>query len=216
MLSLTFGSEAERQRAIDGILEIHRRVHGHLAVGTSRFPAGTPYSAEDPDLVLWVHATLIESVLMTHELFVGPLTPAERDVYCAEAAPIAVALHARAEDVPRTWADARSYLDRMYASGTLEVTSQARALARAVLWPPPPAAWLAAPALWINRIVTLGMLPPQIRQQYRFEWTRASQRAFDAVVPMLRWLRRVLPRAITLWPEARAAASAGIHLPNEL
>ncbi len=160
MLALTFGSDAERERALDGIRQIHRRVHGQLTTATRRLAAGTPYSAEDPDLVLWVHATLLESVPMAYERFVGPLTIAERDTYCAEAAPIAVALMARSDEVPRTWAEARAYLDRMYGSGTLEVTEQARALARAVLSPPAATAWIAGPATWTNRIVTLGMLPP--------------------------------------------------------
>jgi uncharacterized protein (DUF2236 family) len=216
MLSLTFGTDAERERALDGIRQIHRRVHGQLSSATRRLPAGAPYSAEDPDLVLWVHATLLESVPMAYERFVGPLTETERDAYCAEAAPIAVALRARSDEVPRTWAEARAYLDRMYASGTLEVTDQAHTLARAVLSPPAAGAWLAGPATWTNRIITLGLLPPQIRRQYRFEWTRVNQRTFTALVPALRSARRVMPRAITLWPEARATAAPGIHLPNEL
>lgn len=217
MLSLTFGSDHERERALDGIRQIHRRVHGQLPVGTRHFPKGTPYSAEDPDLVLWVHATLLESVPMAYERFVGPLSVAERDAYCAEAAPIAIALLARTEDVPRTWAEARAYLDRVYASGDLEVTDQARTLARAVLSPPAAAAWVAGPAIWANRIVTLGLLPPQIRHQYRFDWTRGNQRTFNALVPMLRSMRRVMPRALTEWPEARALPpSPDTRLPSEL
>ena len=132
MLALTFGSEAERDKALDGIRQIHQRVHGALKTATRRFPEGTAYSAEDPDLVLWVHATLLESVPMAYERFVGPLTIAERDAYCDEAAPLAIALKARSEEVPRTWAEARAYLDRMYSSGTLEVTEQAQTLSRAV------------------------------------------------------------------------------------
>ncbi len=216
MLSLTFGSDAERERALDGIRQIHQRVNGHLKVATRRFPEGTPYSAENPDLVLWVHATLLESVPMAYERFVGPLTIAERDAYCAEAAPLAVALLARSDEVPRTWAEARAYLDRMYASGTLEVTEQALMLARAVLSPPAATAWIAGPATWMNRIVTLGMLPPQIRRQYRFEWTRTNQGTFNVLVPALRSMRRVMPRAVTLWPESRVPASPGIHLPSGL
>jgi uncharacterized protein (DUF2236 family) len=215
MLALTFGNDAERERALDGIRQIHQRVHGHLKTATRRLPAGTPYSAEDPDLVLWVHATLLESVPLAYERLVGPLTIAERDAYCAEAAPIAVALLARSHEVPRTWADARAYLDRMYASGDLEVTEQALTLARAVL-SPGAARWIAGPATWTNRIVTLGLLPPSIRRQYRFEWTRGNQRTFDVLVPTLRSMRRVLPRAITLWPEARSVATQGTHLPSEL
>jgi uncharacterized protein (DUF2236 family) len=216
MLALTFGSDAERERALDGIRQIHQRVHGQLKTGTRRFPDGTPYSAEDPDLVLWVHATLLESVPMAYERFVGPLTLADRDAYCADAAPIAVALMARSDEVPRTWAEARAYLDRMYASGTLEVTEQARTLARAVLSPPAAAKWIAGPATWTNRIVTLGLLPPLIRRQYRFDWSPLNQRTFNVLVPTLRSMRRVLPGAVTRWPEARVPASPGIHLPNEL
>jgi uncharacterized protein (DUF2236 family) len=215
MLALTFGTDVEREQALEGIRQIHHRVQGTLNTATRRFPAGTPYSAEDPDLVLWVHATLLESVPLAYERFVGPLTIAERDAYCAEAAPIAVALLARSHEVPRTWAEARAYLDRVYASGDLEVTEQARMLARAVLSPPAAAAWIAGPATWTNRIVTLGLLPLQIRRQYRFEWTRGNQRTFNALVPTLRTARRLLPRAITLWPEARVMAAPGIHLPSE-
>lgn len=216
MLALTFGSDGERQQAIAGIRQIHQRVHGHLASSAGRFAAGTPYSAEDPELVLWVHATLLESVPMAYERLVGPLTLANRDAYCAEAAPIAIALLARSQDVPRTWQETRAYLDRMYASGDLVVTDQARTLAHAVLSPPAAAKLLAGPATWVNRVVTLGLLPPQIRRQYGFGWTRRNQRTFDALMPTLRMMRRITPGGMALWPEARLAAAPGTHLPNEL
>jgi uncharacterized protein (DUF2236 family) len=107
MLALVFGSDAARNQALAGIRAIHRRVNGRLAESVGPFPAGTPYSAEDPALVLWVHATLLESVPLVHELLVAPLTAAEHDAYGAEAAPVAIALGARDADVPRTRAAVR-------------------------------------------------------------------------------------------------------------
>ena len=86
MLSLTFGNEAQIRRAADGINAIHRRVHGRLNRQVGPYPAGTPYDATDPELLKWVHSTLIDSQLRTYTLFVGPLTADERDSYCAEAA----------------------------------------------------------------------------------------------------------------------------------
>jgi uncharacterized protein (DUF2236 family) len=83
MLSLTFGTEAERETALQGIRGIHRRVSGTLATASPCFPAGARYSAEDPALLTWVHATLIESSVLVYEQLVEPLTPAERDRYCA-------------------------------------------------------------------------------------------------------------------------------------
>ena len=95
MLALVFGDESARRAALDGIRTIHRRVNGRLPAAAGIFPARTPYSAEDPDLVLWVHATLLESIPMVYELLVQPLSDTERDAYCAEGAAIAIELGAR-------------------------------------------------------------------------------------------------------------------------
>ena len=201
MLSLTFGDEAARQRTLDGIRAIHRRVNGVLPETTGPYPAGTRYSAEDPALVLWVHATLIESVLLVYERLVAPLTASERDEYCAEAFPIAVALAAREDEVPRTWSDMRCYLERMYASNAIAVGRQGRELAGAVL--SPSGGWLVAPATWINRMVTVGLLPPQVREQYGMTWSPRQDRTVARLLSLLRHTRRLLPGAIALWPDAR-------------
>ena len=201
MLALTFGDEPARERALEGIRTIHRRVNGELSESTGRYPPGTRYSAEDPSLVLWVHATLLESVILVYERLIGPLTPAERDEYCVEAFPIAVALNAREEEVPRTWNDLRAYLDRTYAAGTIAVGAQGRELAKAVL--SPSGSWMVAPATWVNRMITVGMLPPQVRKQYGMTWTPRQERTLVRVVSALRLTRRVLPDAIALWPAAR-------------
>src|SRR5688572_9115565 len=121
MLAISFGSEAERTRAITIIQGIHRRVHGQLRNGVGPFPAGTSYSAEDPALVLWVHLTLIESIVLVYERLVGPLTEEERDDYCVASAPVAIALAAPADAVPYTWRALQDSLARLYASGVIAV-----------------------------------------------------------------------------------------------
>ena len=60
MLALTFGDDAQYAVAISKIRAIHRRVHGRLRAAVGPFPAGGPYSAEGPALLLWVQATLVE------------------------------------------------------------------------------------------------------------------------------------------------------------
>jgi len=201
MLSLSFGNEAERETTIESIRTIHRRVNGVLPQSTGPYRAGTRYSAEDPALVLWVHATLIESVVLVYERLVRPLTSTEKDEYCAEAYPVAIALAGREDEVPRTWADLRRYLDRMYASNAIAVGAQARELADAVL--SPAGAWMVAPATWINRTITIGLLPPGVREQYSMTWTSRRERTLARLVTALRAARRALPDAIALWPAAR-------------
>ena len=207
MLGLTFGSEAERERTLERIRSIHRRVNGTLPVNAGPFPAGTPYSAEDPDLVLWVHATLIESVPMFYEMLIAPLTPGELDAYCMEAAPVAVALNARADEVPCSRAALEAYFDRMHASGRIAVSAQARKLAEAVL--SPPFGPIGAPGTAMNRLLTVGSLPAELRAQYGFEWTRSYQRAFDLVVRTLRTSRRPLPDVLAKWSAARRRERGG-------
>ena len=99
MLALTFGTDAERDAAVDGIRAIHRRVNGTLAHACGPFAAGSHYSAEDPALLTWVHATLIESTVLVYEQLIGPLSAAERDRYCDDAAELADVLRTAEADV---------------------------------------------------------------------------------------------------------------------
>ena len=124
MLALSFGTDAEREHALHGIRTIHTRVNGHLPRAVGLFPAGAAYSAEDPALVLWVHLTLLESIPLAYQRFVGPVADDERDTYCAETAWVPIALGARPADVPVTWTHASEQLSRMYGSGILSVGDQ--------------------------------------------------------------------------------------------
>jgi len=201
MLGLTFGDERERAQAIDGIMTIHRRVNGVLPEAAGRFPAGTPYTAEDPDLVLWVHATLLESIPLVYERVVRRLSDAERDEYCAEAKWVAVALGARAAEVPVTAAAVHAYLEAMHASGSIAVSRQARELASAVMAPPLSA--FIAPVVWANRLVTVGLLPDRLRQEYGFAWHAGDDAARRRVLATIAATRAMTPRALAWWPEAR-------------
>jgi uncharacterized protein (DUF2236 family) len=200
MLSLTFGSDAARDATIATINAIHRRVNGTLREAVGPFAAGTPYSAEDPALLLWVHATLLESIPLVYERIVRPLSARERDDYCEEARWVPRALGAP-DGAPRTWQELQEYRARMHASGVLVVSGQARELARAVLAPPmATAVW---PAAYLNRLITVGLLPPEVRQQYGFSWTDRDERRMEQAVRILRRVRRVTPDALALWPESR-------------
>ncbi|HJU44137.1 MAG TPA: oxygenase MpaB family protein [Vicinamibacterales bacterium] len=201
MLALTFGGVDDQRRAIDGILSIHRRVHGRLPEAVGNLPAGTPYSAEDPSLVLWVHATLLESVPMVYQAIIAPLSSRDLDDYCSESAPVAIALGARPSEVPTNWRALNEYVTEMHRSNVLAVGKDAKTLANAVL--SSRLAVLAWPLAWTNRHLTIGWLPPQIRVQYGFDWRDRDERRSRRVLRILRRVRRVMPDAVALWPEAR-------------
>jgi uncharacterized protein (DUF2236 family) len=181
MLGLTFGSDEDRRRATDHILTIHRRVHGHLREPVGVFPAGTRYSAEDPALVLWVHATVLESTLLAYRAVVGDVTTVEADRYCAEAAMAAIDLGAEPDAVPRHSAALEDYLTSVQASGTLVVGADARIVAHHVLRGP--LATIASPAGWLNRLATAAWLPPGLRAEYGLPCRGRSRSGLKRVGP---------------------------------
>lgn len=201
MLALTFGSTEEVRERADRINAIHKRVHGVLREPTRHFPADTPYSATDPELLQWVHATLVDSQLRAYELFVETLAAAERDRYCAEAAAVAPLLHIPDHVLPTDAAALDRYLHRMYASPVIEVTESARDLAQALLFPP--GGSLTGPAMALGRLATVGLLPQDIRVAYGLPWGSGRQRRLLRAAAAVRGVRRMLPPMLREWPAAR-------------
>ena len=206
MLSLTFGDTEEMITAAAGINSIHDRVRGRVPPppnlrGVSAERPDDEYSAHDPDLQRWVHATLLESIPLTYELLVGPLNARERDQNCSEAAIMEPLLGMPAGWLPRDSAQLDTYMRDMLAGGSIVVTDTSRALARAVLYPP---RWyLAWPAFRAMQLLTIGLLPPSIRRAYGFEWRARDVRAFARWTALLRTSRRLLPPLAREWPMAR-------------
>jgi uncharacterized protein (DUF2236 family) len=201
MLALTFGDDAARGETLERIRGIHRTVHGTLPRAAGPFAAGTRYSAEDPELLLWVHATLLESIPDIYQRLVAPLTPAELDAFCKESAPTLVALGGDPDRVPLTWCALRRYVDEVHSRGVLAITPEGHEIARAVL--SPHIGRLPFPGGSIHRLVTIGLLPKSIRDAYAFEWNLARARRFDRTMRIIRATRRVMPDVLARWPHAR-------------
>lgn len=206
MLGLAFGSDQEQARVIDGIRSIHTRVHGTLGEAVGRYPAGTRYSAEDPALLLWVHATLIETNITVYEAVVGALTTADRDEYCRQSAAVAVALGADAASVPRDWAMMTRYVQAMLRSSDLTVGPDARALAQALLHTP--AVRIAGPVGWASRQLTVGWLPADLRAQYGLAWDARRERRFLRTVGAIRRVRPLIPAVAARWRAATRLSSS--------
>jgi len=134
-----------------------------------------------------------------YEQLVSPLTPDERDRYCEDAAEFAVALGAAPDEVPRSWAAVRIYLEHRYESGEIVVGQQALTLAASLLSPVRPKL-LVTPAV---STLAAGLLPVSVRAQYGFPWNRQRERWFRRTIAFLRFSRRVLPLSFTQWRSAR-------------
>lgn len=101
----TYGGRAEAEAVIARVRGIHDRVRGVL-------PDGTPYAANDPSLLAWVHVTETTSFLKAWIRYAEPgMTAADQDRYFAEMAIVADALGA--DPIPRTKSEAQHLIEVM-------------------------------------------------------------------------------------------------------
>ncbi len=194
-LTITFGDHRQAAGAADAVNEVHLGVRGRMSDGSD-------YEALDPELLLWVHATLVDSALVAYERFVARILPSGRERYYAEMGRQATALKVPAEMLPSTYEDFRAYVGATMAG--LEVGDDARSLRDDVLSPPVSPA-LAPVSAWL-RALTVAMLPPALVDGFGLHQTAASRLTLETTGAALRGLLPMLPDTLRRWPHARAAA----------
>jgi uncharacterized protein (DUF2236 family) len=162
---------------------------------------GAAYRALDPDLLLWVHATLVDTALVVYRRFFRPLSPADEARYYAEMKRLATLMHVPDEALPGSLDRFRAYVAETV--DRLEVREDARRLAPPILRPPLPLPLRPVGAL--QELVTVGVLPPRLRAAYGLAWSPARERALSASAAAARTVVPLLPAALRRWPHARAA-----------
>jgi uncharacterized protein (DUF2236 family) len=195
------GSEHEATLVGRRLVAVHKRVRG---VG---------YAASDPELLMWVHATFVDSLLHIGQRLHGRLSVAERVDFYRDATTIGEVFGCSSRVQPATLADFTRYVDGMIDS--LIVSDTGRDLARAVFWPPVPSS--RRPLIALYRLACFGTTPARIRDQFEYRWTGADTRAFAAGTALAPHLARWTDRAFFAAADgngrgiAAALALAGIR-----
>jgi uncharacterized protein (DUF2236 family) len=185
-MAIVFGDRETAERAAQAVNRVHGRVRGE------------GYRALDPDLLLWVHATLVDSALLTYETFVQPLSPAEREEFFQESKVLGELLRIPRSHFPDRLRDFEAYMRRMVDGGPVRVTEQARALGRLVLRPR--LRLLPGPAMIPFEVVTAGLLPPTLREQYGLPWGAAQRRAYRLALAAVPRVVAITPPVLRVWP----------------
>jgi uncharacterized protein (DUF2236 family) len=81
VFTLVFGTLQQALTAARALHARHESISGVLPEEAGPFAKGTPYYANDPRTLLWVHGTLVETALIVHDLVLPPLHQAERETY---------------------------------------------------------------------------------------------------------------------------------------
>ena len=190
----TYGDRAEAQALIDHVRKIHDHISGEL-------PEGGAYSANDPDLLTWVHVAEVSSFLAAYLRYVDPDFPPERqDRYYREYAEVARRLGAPA--VPASRAEISAYLDAVRPQ--LRYDHRAQAVAAALAAQPAPSL-AAAPAMAAAFEAAKDLLPDWAAALHGFHLSAPRRAAARAAVKAL---GRVMRWSLTNSAEARARRRA--------
>jgi uncharacterized protein (DUF2236 family) len=201
--TIFFGSRAEADRVLAGVRRLHEDVRGELPAAAGPFPAGTPYSAFDPELMLWTVAVIADSAQYLYELFVRPLSAGEQEDLWRDYLRFGELFGMPREDAPPTYSDFRDWWAARLASDEVHLTDEARYVGSAIMFRiPVPASRL--PAMQVHNLVMLASLPPRVRELYRLRWTPAHEAAFRAVVAGLHVTRPLSPRRLRVGPNTRS------------
>lgn len=196
--TMTFGTREEALRAVDRINRVHREIHGIDSV------TGLPYDAFDPDLLLWVHACLVDSQLLFERLTVGRLDDEGRERYHREQMLGAELLGLERDRIPPTVPALRAYVDGVVASGILRVTADTLRVAELIRNPPREVPWrpvLRRVAAW-----AFGTLPEPLRRAYGVRWNLLREVEKRGSMFTLKLVRPLLPATFREIFPARQAA----------
>jgi uncharacterized protein (DUF2236 family) len=221
-LRIVYGTADAARDEIRRLGELHRGIRGSVLEPDAQRRHGSRYSALDPKLALWVHATLVDSTMAAYDAWLEPLDRIQRARYYEETLPVGRAFGIPASILPPNLDAFETYVDEMLApDGPIEVGDLARELATGILHPPlgpavAAAGWpftRLAPAL--DAIPTrayawlfwpaIGLLPARVREGYDFPWGLRQRAVSTWLVATWQAWRPALPPSFRQMPQALRA-----------
>jgi len=181
-LAVIYGTRSQAEEAINGINRLHERVNGET------------YSALDPDLLVWVMATLIDTTVEMHERFLGPFETHDIGAYYEDVCRVGAVLGIPEGHMPPNMAALRRYVAEM--SESLQVSDEARAIAHDLFQPLPP----TGPSMWLVKHLTSGLLRPALREGFGLSWGPWRERQLRALQVSGRVVLPRLPLALRRTP----------------
>ncbi len=201
MWLIVFDEWDQAQTALRRVKEVHCRVEGTTRDGEA-LPSGTPYAARDPELLLWVHATLVDSAIRVYELLVHSLSREQKIEYYEETKRLAHLFDVPESLMPVSLEAFERYMSQMIGGGAISVGASARAMAQEILYPRP---WVLKMGGPLFAFITAGLLPEKLRDGYGLAWNEPRERIFRLLTASLRTFHPLLPAPIRVVPQARAA-----------
>jgi uncharacterized protein (DUF2236 family) len=189
------GTKAEADKALTAVHRLHERIAGELPEAAGAHPAGSAYSAFDPELMLWTLAVIADSGRALYEAMVGPLNAGEREALWQDYARFGELFLLPRSEVPGSYREFAAWWEDKLASPDLHATPHALEVAPLVAFRQP----VPLPArlnLEAQNLIIKGTLPPRVREIFGIRWTAAHQASFRSATAAHRRAHPLLPRRL--------------------
>ena len=207
--AITFGPRADADRMTRRVRAMHRSVRGRLPEPVGIYPAGTPYRADDPQLLMWILYTLVDSAVVVYRTYVDDLGSRKRAALWEDYKVVGRLFGLKAGEMPSTLLELERYGEAMLSGDTLAVGDWARRRAKQIVLDPPIPS-RARPLLETVNFITIALLPGPIRRQYGFSplVPAVARKALvrSGAMYVRHGLLPLLPSQIREVPSARNAA----------
>ena len=194
--TIFFGSREEADKALAFVHQLHRRVRGKLPEPLGPWPAGTPYSALDPEEMLWgVVATTFDSARVVYETLVRGLSDDEREAMWQDYVRFGELFGMPRGVAPASYLDFQDAWDERLVSDEVLLTEEAR-LAGYETGFAIPVPLVNRPSMRVLELLLLGTLPGRARGLYGLSWGAPQRAAFEALALAIRRGRPLAPRPV--------------------
>lgn len=193
--TVLLGTRAEADQALARVRRVHDQVKGVLPHSVEGHPAGTAYSAFDPNLMLWTLAVIADSGREMYETLVEPLSDEERERLWHDHVLFGELFGLPRSEVPATYPEFKAWWDEKLSSPGLHATEHALEMAPLVAFRQP-VPTVARANLAIQNHLIKGTLPPRVREIFGIRWSRGHETSFQTLAAAHRRARRLFPRSI--------------------
>jgi len=190
-----FGSREQADAVLGAVGRMHQRVQGTLPADAGRFPAGTAYSAMDPELMLWTVAVIADSARYFYELLVRRLSAEEKESLWQDYVRFGELFGMPRDGAPTSYRAFREYWHGQLAGDRVHLTAEARHTGHAIMFQIP-VPRTRRPSMPVHNLLMLGSLPPRVRELYGLRFTAAHSLAFRGAATAVREGLRRAPAAI--------------------
>ncbi|MFZ5722633.1 MAG: oxygenase MpaB family protein [Pseudomonadota bacterium] len=201
-LIMVYGNREQALQAARDVRLQHDRVQGRMPHAAGAFAAGSEYRANEAGAMLWVHATMWESMMIGYELMNGPVSAADKDRFYEETKLFAFLFGIPETALPENWDAMIRFCEDFRHSDRMTITPEAKDLVKFLYGSHGVLMWLP---MKYNKLVTTANIPPELREAYGFKWGPVRSVVYDVSIDTIKVAHWALPNVLLENPVRREA-----------